>query len=350
MANRWARLAEAAAQDVNSRFGHRLMGLPGTWIGSLRSDPATENAESRRPAAVHSKATPWSEWHYWWQAHYLDAILDTGFQYYRAGSQPAARTELHRATRLLRGILIRNFCRFPNYFYDDMAWLTLASRRLNEFSLQVEDKPSKLASFATASLARLLHKGYDLVLGGGLYWSRKRDFKNTPANAPAALYLARSGECQTATALVEWLRRELFDPQLGLYLDGIRISSTGNSLESTIYTYNQGPVLAALLRLGRPRYVDQAAELIDAVKTHLSTPGQALRLEEGADGGLFTGILCRYLALAVKDEQLPVSARETAANLVLKTAEAIEETEPQELSAAVQRWTILSAAAGIDRG
>jgi len=41
------------------------------------------------------------------------------------------------------------------------------------------------------------------------------------------------------------------------------------------------------------------------------------------DGGLFTGILTRYLALAANDQRLPQDARTTAARLVTGTATAL---------------------------
>ncbi|MGO4385893.1 glycosyl hydrolase, partial [Specibacter sp. RAF43] len=62
-------------------------------------------------------------------------------------------------------------------------------------------------------------------------------------------------------------------------------------------------------------------------------------------GGLFTGILCRYLAGAARDARLPGPARATAARLVRETAAELEGPEPRLLSAAVQRWTVLEAAA-----
>lgn len=339
-AAQWAALAEKAAADVNARFGHRLMGLPGSWIGAIAAP-----SDGYLPGRTRPRQTPLSPWHYWWQAHYLDALVDAAQLAHRAGRETAAARELHRAQGLLRGIMIRNFLRFPNYFYDDMAWLALAATRLNELCLQLTARRSPLARFAVRSLHRRLHLAHDMVLGGGIYWSRKRDYKNTPANGPAALHFARAGEPERAQALVDWLRRELFNPGSGLYMDGIHPSITGRDVETTIYTYNQGPVLAALLELGQPEYLSQAVELIDAIARGLSTPGTGIRLESGGDGSLFTGILCRYLALAARDARLPAASRETASNLVRETAAAVAGQAPEQLSAAVQQWSIFAAAA-----
>lgn len=351
-ARNWAALAAEAAADVNTRFGHRLMGLPGTWIGSLE---AHQSGDSLAPASAAAKRLPkpWSEWHYWWQSHYLDAIVDTGNQALTQGDQTGARRELQHGKALLRGILIRNFCRFPNHYYDDMAWLALAATRLNELSLHLTAKPARLARFAARTLTKQLHKAHDPVLGGGLYWSRKRDYKNTPVNGPAAAHFARLGEHQIAGAVADWLRTELFDAETGLYLDGVHPSAAdrdpalGRDVEATIYTYNQGPILGALLKLGRPQDLIDADTLIDAIGRHLHTPGQGLRLESGGDGSLFTGILCRYLALAAQEERLRAQTRATASKLIHETAATVADQHPEILSAAIQRWTILSAAAEV---
>ncbi|WP_404290176.1 glycoside hydrolase family 76 protein [Glutamicibacter arilaitensis] len=332
----WDALAEAAGKDLHARFGHRLLGLPGTWIGSLHATP-TASASRTRPR-------PWAEWHYWWQAHYLDAILDEASHELQAGNRRAARAHWRRAKQLLRGILLRNFGRFPNYFYDDMAWLLLASQRLNELSLQLTARPALLATLAMSALGRQLVRGQDQRLGGGLYWSRKRDFKNTPSNGPAALYFARIADLRTAAGLLDWLRRELYSTQSGLYLDGIRFTADGLLIEDAIYTYNQGTVLGALLATGTAANLEQADSLINSINHQLSTGEQGLRLESGADGNLFTGILCRYLALAANDERLSAATRRAAASMVRATASQVADRVEVQLSAAIQRWTILQAA------
>ncbi|WP_113719334.1 glycoside hydrolase family 76 protein [Arthrobacter dokdonensis] len=331
----WGMLAAAAAGAVHARFGHRLMRLPGTWIGAVASPPA------QAPA-------PWSEWHYWWQAHYLDAVVDAGFRGLRGGNRDAAAQDLARGRALLRGIMVRNFGRFPNFYYDDMAWLALAAGRLDQLSRAAAGRPATLAGLASSTLTAQLRAAHDDVLGGGLYWSRKRDYKNTPVNGPAALHFARIGEPNRGRALADWLRARLFDDASGLYLDGLHPSARGPEVERTIYTYNQGPVLAALLALDHPRYAEQAAELVAAIERRLATGGGGLRLEPGADGSLFTGILCRYLAVSAGDRRLPAPARTTAARLVRDTAgELVGAPEPGMLSAAVQRWTVFEAAAAL---
>jgi predicted alpha-1,6-mannanase (GH76 family) len=116
-----------------------------------------------------------------------------------------------------------------------------------------------------------------------------------------------------------------------MYQDGLRIGSDGKVLlEAAIYTYNQGPVLGALLELGGQANLERAAALVDAVARHLTRPAvkasgrtaAVLRCDGTGDGGLFTGILARYLALAATDRRLPGPTRATAAALVTETAQA----------------------------
>ncbi len=88
-----------------------------------------------------------------------------------------------------------------------------------------------------------------------------------------------------------------------------------------VFTYNQGPVLATMLELGR---LDEAASHVEAVATHLTHPGsRILRTHGDGDGGLFTGILTRYLALAARDTRLPAETRRKASGLVNGFADAL---------------------------
>lgn len=343
----WSARADEAARSVTGLFGHRLLFLPGTHI-----------AETVRPSSpLTSLARPW---HYWWQAHYLDCLVDAGRRELDggAGTRTGARTgpwprSLPRgeddagggvgpgafalAGRLLTGIRLRNLLTVVNNYYDDMAWLALAVLRLDQPAGRLPGPGRQ----RTALILRRLDREFDTActddLGGGAFWSTKRDFKNTPATAPVALFYARTGNADRAQALLDWLDARLYDPGRGLYLDGLRIAGSGKVvLEDAIYTYNQGPVLAALLELGGGANLERAASLVAAVARSLTVTAQSptrgaqppmrgarvLRGEGTGDGGLFTGILVRHLALAAADGRLPPGTRAAAALLVTDTAEA----------------------------
>ena len=340
----WSFRAQTAADAVNTRFGHRLLGLPGTWIGAIRYPRSRD-------------LRPWAEWHYWWQAHYLDCLVDRP-----GGSAPPLRDQssrrgqlpapLRRGQALLRTIRIRNFLHLTNSFYDDMAWLALATGRAD--SLAADGKatgtacspqgPVRLRSATADSRTRR-------ILAAASSGPGSATSKTPRPPVPSALYFARTGQRDRAQRLVDWLRNTLFDPATGLYLDGIHPNPAGPEIERTIYTYNQGPVLGALLELGGAANLASAAELVEAVSLHLTQAGASgqprlgpaaqagasdggipvlpegrlrpLRLEGPGDRGLFTGILVRYLAAAADHPALPEPARATAARLVLNTAEAL---------------------------
>ena len=332
----WAERADEAARSVTHLFGQRLFFLPGTHIAAT-ARPSGRIENLRRP------------WHYWWQAHYLDCLVDAGFRELgRAGRPPekfdgAGRPSAGQlASRLVTGIRLRNFLTFVNHYYDDMAWLALSTLRLERLAEESRRPSTRRQERIRKSLTLQFDSASTDDLGGGTFWSTKRDFKNTPATAPVALYYARTGNTAKAQALLDWLDARLFDPARGLYLDGIRIRSTGETaLEEAIYTYNQGPVLGALLELGGTANLERASTVVRAVAAHLTLPEAAeskqagntptgtpapstvLRCDGTGDGGLFTGILTRYLALAANDRRLPQDVGTTAARLVTGTAGAL---------------------------
>ncbi len=269
--------ADIAAQSVVDHFGRRFLGLPRTHIGAVKH-PST-----RRESVA--------EWHYWWQAHYVDALVDAGQRELESGirfdgdRRPSAGA---LASRLMTTIRLRNFLRYTNWFYDDMAWLALAAGRLDHLANAAHRGGRQRNQQAVNALRRALESAHTAQLGGGVFWSTKRDFKNTPATAPAALFFARQGQPERGQELVDWLNDSLLDGERGLYLDGLKIRDGEPVLVRAVYSYNQGPVLGALLELGGEANLERAAELVLAVEQHLSVDGVLLTHGHG-DGGLFTG-------------------------------------------------------------
>lgn len=309
----WSRRANLAARSVTRAFGRRLLFLPGTHIGAVRVPTNT----------IRSLFGPW---HYWWQAHYVDCLVDAGRRElasktkFDGDSRPSAG---RLASRLVTTIRLRNFFRFVNSYYDDMAWLALSTLRLEKLAEETRKPGRRRNAYVRKSLTLQFDSASTDDLGGGTFWSTKRDFKNTPATAPVALYFARTGRRERAQALVNWLNNNLLHRDQGLYLDGLRIRNGEVILEDAVYTYNQGPILGALLELGGEGNLDRAAQLVAAVARELTAPNTHIIRGDGTgDDGLFTGILLRYLALAARDEQLPAATRETAKVLVGSTAEA----------------------------
>lgn len=140
-AERTSSHAEAAAVSVTDTFVHRILGVPGALIGSIQvPDP--------RPLSQRLNT-----WHYWWQAHLLECIIDAGQRHLREGRITEAQEQLHRARSLLRGINVRNLGRYANDYFDDMAWLTLAVGRMNSFSIELTGANDVAAQDAGAALS-----------------------------------------------------------------------------------------------------------------------------------------------------------------------------------------------------
>ena len=71
----WAARATEAARSVTRGFGQRLFFLPGTHIAAIS-----------RPSGRFSNLI--GPWHYWWQAHYVDCLVDTGRRELGTANQP----------------------------------------------------------------------------------------------------------------------------------------------------------------------------------------------------------------------------------------------------------------------
>ncbi len=303
--------AAVAAHAVTARFGHRLLGLPITHLARVADPPQ------------HRVVGPWN---YWWQAHYLDAIVDAGLRALRQGDDESAQRRAARGDRLLATIRLRNVGRFTNLYYDDMAWLALAVGRLSLLHEALgRARPRRRLRVAEVALTRQLRSAITTDLGGGAFWNTTRDFKNVPATAPVALHLARQGRTTEASGLVDWLYARLLGER-GLFLDGIRVTSGVEHVVPDIWSYNQGTVLGALITLGDAGSLCRAADLVHDIATQLTGPDAGrlvLRTHGGGDGGLFTGILVRYLALAAGETRLAAETRQLATAMVTQTADAL---------------------------
>ncbi|MBG6183374.1 putative alpha-1,6-mannanase (GH76 family) [Arthrobacter sp. CAN_A214] len=345
--------AHMAAASVEAIFGGRSLGLPGTRLAAVAFP---------HPVGLRG------HWHYWWQAHYLDCLID---QYERlAESDPGeAAGALRRASRLARGIWVRNGLRWTNSYYDDMAWLALALQRLAAASASAG---RRRRGTGVATLEDALRSAHTAELGGGVFWNTTRDYKNTATTAPAALYFARSGEPARSADLMTWLRENLRDGDTGLYFDGVRLGTgpepSHNEVVRTIHTYNQGTVLGALVTQVGPESLAEAAHLVGAIASELANAEGVLKVDSGGDSGLFTGILARYLALAARTPGLPEDAARTAVGLLHATADALwtrrspgsvpdslvfppgsngQGSKPVSLSTQLQAWMVFEAAARV---
>lgn len=294
----WANRAASAEAAVRQRHLKRLWYLPGTQLGVVGWPP------TRRDRWFGS-------WHYWWQAHLLDCLVDAQLR----DPQTDRHTEIARQTRSHR---LRNVMSWVNNYYDDMAWLALAIERASRVvgvdRHRVLDK-----------LTDQFVKAWVPEDGGGIPWRKQDQFFNAPANGPAGIFLARYGDrLRRAQQMADWIDQTLIDPETHLVFDGIK----AGSLVRAQYTYCQGVVLGLetelAVRTGDERHAPRVHRLVAAVRNEMA-PSGVLKGAGGGDGGLFGGITARYLALVAislpGDSAADVAARDTAKELVLSSAQ-----------------------------
>jgi predicted alpha-1,6-mannanase (GH76 family) len=297
MEQQWANRAASAEAAVTARHLRPLWHIPGTQLGVVGWPP------TRRDRWFGS-------WNFWWQAHLLDCLIDA--QLREPG--PERLTHIKRQVRAHR---IRNTGRWTNDYYDDMAWLALALERAAR--LVGVKRAGALDTLSDQFLTAWVPED-----GGGIPWRKQDQFFNAPANGPAGIFLARIGKLRRAEQMADWIDEVLIDPQTHLVFDGIK----GGSMVRAQYTYCQGVVLGLetelAVRTSDDRHRLRARRLVDAVRAHMAVDG-VIRGCGGGDGGLFAGILVRYLALLATtlpaDAPEDVTARDTARNLVLTSAQ-----------------------------
>jgi predicted alpha-1,6-mannanase (GH76 family) len=253
--------------------------------------------------------------HYWPNAHVLDVLVDA---YIRTKNDIYKQ----RMLSLLNGIKETNGNKFQNNFYDDMEWLALASLRSYEATND--------AAYMDAAniLWTDIKTGRNSVQGDGIGWTKDRTyFKNTPANAPAIIFAARlyrlqknAADLQIAKDLYQWLKGKLVDPANGILWDGVNYNNDG-VITKNKYTYNQGVFIGAGLELykvtGEIGYLNDALRTANATIKDLElTPGGILKDEGNGDGGLFKGILIRYLTLLVQEPAVQKADKDAFINFL----------------------------------
>jgi len=175
---KWAHRAELAETAIDERHAHSVWGLPRTNLAIVSWPPTT-----KEKLLVH--------WHYWWQAHYLDCLVD-------AAERKNTKVRRQRILDTTRGIRVRNLTQLTkNKYFDDKAWLALALGRVGEVKKMKQPK-------ALASLQRNIVEGLDDSLGI-LPWRDGENFMNVPANGPGAIMLARMGDITAARRIVDWV-------------------------------------------------------------------------------------------------------------------------------------------------
>ncbi len=234
-------------------------------------------------------------YNYWWMAHAIDAYIDAYARTGKAkfqGTANSIKVGMYTAYDAGRQDLW-------NSFYDDMEWMNLACIRA------YENFPRSNVWFTEAKqLFEWIWQGwnYDDGSEGGIRWnSGSGTGKNSCSNAPAMIGAAKlyqlTGDeeyLDKAIMIFDWmLTHSRFD-------DGFIKDSPGNNDRGWTFTYNQGTWIGGLLELYRitqeQKYYDIAVDLLDkCLFNRWYSPEGILREAGWADGGMFKGILVRYI-------------------------------------------------------
>ncbi|AZA08398.1 glycoside hydrolase family 76 protein [Corynebacterium pseudopelargi] len=306
----WLHRADLAEQAINERHAQTLWLLPKTNLAVVAWPPNTKEK-------LHYR------WHYWWQAHYLDCLVD-------AATRRGTKVRKTRIRRTVLGLRVRQLGRLTrNKYYDDKLWLALALARVRK--LESKSKPKYLRE-----LERNIMDGVDPTTGV-LPWREGEHFFNVPTNGPAAIMAARNGDIATARRLVDWMIDHLLAPN-GLIMDGIRMSMEGPKVVKPTHPYCQGVVIGACIEIAEAlresdyeasvRYLTHARSLVHAVAKEMATNSGVIDWKTGdGDGGLFKGILVRYLADLVmripEDNDANIATKKIARRLILASAESV---------------------------
>lgn len=243
--------------------------------------------------------------YFWQQALDIQSAEDN---YFRTGNE----TDKVLITKLLKTFNIQNTQDWLwNEYNDDIFWADLAFLRGFEYTgdssfLEQGIYGFDLAYYHTGNGGDW---GWDDALDGGLWWSKRKEAKETLSNGPgivAACYLYQfTGDSYyliKAKEIYEWLRATLRDENTGEVWN--KINADGTVLKA-VNIFNQGSFIGAANFLyqitGEARYLADAKKTADRVITNQSNNGI---LASGARGGTEMAEYFRWLGDFVRQNYL----------------------------------------------
>lgn len=224
------------------------------------------------------------------------------------------------------------FSGFINQYYDDEGWWALGLIHSYDFNRD----PGFLDM--AQHIFEDMKAGTDGTCGGGIWWSKDRNYKNAIANelylsvaASLANRVASKKSYYLDIAKKEWAwfkASGMINAQNNIN-DGLNINADGTCTNNgnTAWTYNQGVVLGGLVELakasGDNSYLTQANTIATAAIKLLSDSNGVIHDKGcepncGGDGNQFKGIFMRNLGYL--HAASPQAAYKTS---ILKNADAI---------------------------
>ncbi len=255
-------------------------------------------AAGRLQAWYNSGTGLWNSTGWWNSANALTVLID----------EVRTSGDTHYEPVIARTYALNIHSEFLNDYYDDEGWWALAW-------IDAYDLTGKREYLAAADhIFGDMTGSWDNACGGGLWWSRKRHYKNAIANElflSVAAHLAnRTDDPARRSEYLSWARREwAWFSHSGmiehdqLISDGLDAQCRDN--HQTQWSYNQGVILGGLAELARSGHrranLHAATRIADAAILKLTDADgilhDACERGCGADGTQFKGIFLRNLAL-----------------------------------------------------
>jgi predicted alpha-1,6-mannanase (GH76 family) len=188
--------------------------------------------------------------------------------------------------------------------------------------------------------------GWDDACGGGLWWTRRKTYKNA---IPNELFLPIAGRLhqRAAGGYLDWALREwqwfsssgMIGPA-GLVNDGLTAACANNGQPT--WTYNQGVILGGLAALheitGDPAYLRQGEVIADATLSRLTD--QSGILTEPCEGAGCNGDQTQFKGIFVRNlhEFYPLSGKPAYRAFLLANADSVWDSDRNAADQFGLRW------------
>ena len=198
---------------------------------------------------------------------------------------------------------------FLNKYYDDEGWWALAW--IDAYDLTRSTNYLSMAE----SIFNDMTGAWDETCGGGIWWSKGRNYKNAIANElflSVAAHLSNRTSGSTRSEYQAWANREWKWFQASgminaksLINDGLEKGGGCTNNGRTTWTYNQGVVLGGLVELGKAdhdTHLTMTAQKVAGAAITYLVDGNGILHDPcepkcGADAVQFKGIFIRNLVL-----------------------------------------------------
>jgi predicted alpha-1,6-mannanase (GH76 family) len=252
-------------------------------------------------AGYFKKTTEGGRADFWTQAEEIEIVVDA----FERSRQPREREMI---AQTMDGFIKFNGSNWlSNPYNDDILWMVIASARSYRATGDATYK-----QLAKLNFDQVYDRAADGALGGGLWWTTKRQQKNACVNGPGAiaacllceLYRDRS-YVKKAETIYAWERQNLFRTNSGAVCDNIKADGTVNQ---RCFTYNTGTFIGAANYLkkltGTQSYVQDATAAAVYAREHSCFHGIFPEYGTRGDSGGFNGIFARWMVAFVRDNGL----------------------------------------------